>query len=77
MALLLSRGFLNQSSQSSLIGVQNILLQGQLGSSADFATLRDIKVRIKAVSSIKKITKSMKMVASSKLKKAQEKIGCC
>jgi len=37
-------------------------------------SLRDIKVRINAVNNIRKITKSMQMVASSKLKSAQAKL---
>ncbi len=38
------------------------------------ATLRDIKQRIKSVSSTQKITKAMKMVATAKLRRAQERI---
>lgn len=38
------------------------------------ASLRDIKVRIKSVESISKITKSMQMVASAKLRAAQNKV---
>lgn len=38
------------------------------------ATLRDIQRRIKAVSSTKQITKAMKMVAASKLRKAQSRM---
>lgn len=37
-------------------------------------SLRDIKVRINSVNNIRKITKSMQMVASSKLKNAQNKL---
>jgi F-type H+-transporting ATPase subunit gamma len=38
------------------------------------ATLRDIKRRIKAVHSTRQITKAMKMVAASKLRKAQSRM---
>ncbi|HDK81403.1 MAG TPA: F0F1 ATP synthase subunit gamma, partial [Nitrospirae bacterium] len=38
------------------------------------ATLRDIKNRIKAVQNTQKITKAMKMVAASKLKKVQTRM---
>jgi F-type H+-transporting ATPase subunit gamma len=38
------------------------------------ATLREIKRRIKAVHSTRQITKAMKMVAASKLRRAQEKM---
>ncbi len=38
------------------------------------ATLRDLRKRLKAVKNTQKITKAMKMVAASKLKKAQEAI---
>jgi F-type H+-transporting ATPase subunit gamma len=38
------------------------------------ATLRDIKNRIKAVENTKKITKAMKMVAASKLRKVQTRM---
>ncbi len=38
------------------------------------ATLRDLRKRLKAVKSTEKITKAMKMVAASKLKRAQEAI---
>lgn len=38
------------------------------------ATLRDIKRRIKGVQSTQKITKAMKMVAASKLRRAQEAV---
>jgi F-type H+-transporting ATPase subunit gamma len=38
------------------------------------ATLRDLRKRLKAVRSTEKITKAMKMVAASKLKRAQDSI---
>ena len=38
------------------------------------ATLRDLRKRVKAVKSTEKITKAMKMVAASKLKRAQDAI---
>ncbi|MEE2904509.1 MAG: ATP synthase F1 subunit gamma [Myxococcota bacterium] len=38
------------------------------------ATLRDLRKRLKAVKSTEKITKAMKMVAASKLKRAQDSI---
>jgi F-type H+-transporting ATPase subunit gamma len=38
------------------------------------ATLRDLRKRLKAVKNTQKITKAMKMVAASKLKKAQDAI---
>ncbi len=38
------------------------------------ANIRDIKTRIESVKSTKQITNAMKMVAASKLRKAQENI---
>jgi F-type H+-transporting ATPase subunit gamma len=37
----------------------------------NMATLREIELRLKSVRNIEKITKSMKMIASTKLSKAQ------
>lgn len=39
--------------------------------SRDMATLKEIQMRLKSVSNISKITKSMKMIASTKMTKAQ------
>ena len=36
------------------------------------ANLKDIRDRIKSVTSIQKVTKAMKMVAAAKMRKAQE-----
>lgn len=36
-----------------------------------YATLKDIQIRLKAIKNIGKITKSMKMISSTKLNKAQ------
>ena len=36
------------------------------------ANLKDIRQRIKSVSSLQKVTKAMKMVAAAKLRKSQE-----
>jgi len=41
----------------------------------NMATLKDIKLRIKSVSSIAKLTKTMQMVASSKLRAATRKVA--
>ena len=38
------------------------------------ATLRDIKLRIVGIKSTQKITKAMKMVATAKLRRAQNRI---
>ena len=40
--------------------------------SRNMATLKEVKARIKSVTSIQKITKSMKLVATTRLKKAEE-----
>eukprot|EP00009_Paramoeba_aestuarina_P006322 CAMPEP_0201518100 /NCGR_PEP_ID=MMETSP0161_2-20130828/9012_1 /ASSEMBLY_ACC=CAM_ASM_000251 /TAXON_ID=180227 /ORGANISM="Neoparamoeba aestuarina, Strain SoJaBio B1-5/56/2" /LENGTH=330 /DNA_ID=CAMNT_0047915767 /DNA_START=62 /DNA_END=1054 /DNA_ORIENTATION=+ len=40
--------------------------------SRDMATLKEVKNRIKSITSIQKITKSMKLVATTRLKKAEE-----
>ncbi|CCO37601.1 ATP synthase subunit gamma, mitochondrial AltName: Full=F-ATPase gamma subunit [Rhizoctonia solani AG-1 IB] len=37
----------------------------------NMATLREIEIRLKSVRNIEKITKSMKMIASTRLNKAQ------
>ncbi|KAH9474424.1 ATP synthase subunit gamma, mitochondrial [Psilocybe cubensis] len=42
-----------------------------LGAARNMATLREIELRLKSVRNIEKITKSMKMIASTKLAKAQ------
>jgi len=39
------------------------------------ANLRDIRIKIKSVKNIQKITQAMKMVAASKLKKVQDKVS--
>ncbi|KAJ7043406.1 ATPase, F1 complex, gamma subunit domain-containing protein [Mycena alexandri] len=41
------------------------------GNARNMATLREIELRLKSVKNIEKITKSMKMIASTKLAKAQ------
>ena len=38
-------------------------------------SLKEVKIRINSVSSTRKITSAMKLVASSKLRKAQQTIG--
>lgn len=45
--------------------------RGFHASAAQAATLRELEQRIKSVSNIEKITKSMKMIASTQLNKAQ------
>ncbi|KAF8576270.1 ATP synthase F1 gamma [Ramaria rubella] len=42
-----------------------------MGGARNMATLREIELRLKSVRNIEKITKSMKMIASTKLNKAQ------
>lgn len=37
-----------------------------------YATLKDIQLRLKSIQNIGKITKSMKMIASTKLNRAQK-----
>lgn len=37
-----------------------------------YATLKDIQLRLRSIQNIGKITKSMKMIASTKLSKAQK-----
>ncbi|KAJ8495378.1 hypothetical protein ONZ45_g12888 [Pleurotus djamor] len=55
--------------------VARIALQPTLGAAPagarNMATLREIELRLKSVKNIEKITKSMKMIASTKLAKAQ------
>lgn len=41
------------------------------GNARNMATLREIELRLKSVKNIEKITKSMKMIASTQLTKAQ------
>jgi len=48
-----------------------IRAQAPLGGVRNMATLREIELRLKSVRNIEKITKSMKMIASTKLSKAQ------
>jgi F-type H+-transporting ATPase subunit gamma len=40
--------------------------------SCGYATLKDIQLRLKSIQNIGKITKSMKMIASTKLNRAQK-----
>ncbi|KAI9360477.1 ATPase, F1 complex, gamma subunit domain-containing protein [Zopfochytrium polystomum] len=42
-----------------------------LGQARNYATLKEIQLRLKSISNIEKITKSMKMIASTKVTKAQ------
>ncbi|TPX64366.1 hypothetical protein CcCBS67573_g08430 [Chytriomyces confervae] len=44
---------------------------GALGQARGYATLKEIQMRLKSISNIAKITKSMKMIASTKVTKAQ------
>ncbi|GJJ14772.1 hypothetical protein Clacol_009040 [Clathrus columnatus] len=46
-------------------------LQDNINGTRNMATLREIELRLKSVKNIEKITKSMKMIASTKLSKAQ------
>ncbi|KAG8987987.1 atp3 gamma subunit of the F1 sector of mitochondrial F1F0 ATP synthase, partial [Tulasnella sp. 427] len=41
----------------------------------NMATLREIELRLKSVRNIEKITKSMKMIAATKLTKAQRAVN--
>jgi len=50
-------------------------LTSQPSSTRNMATLREIEMRLKSVRNIEKITKSMKMIASTKLAKAQRAMG--
>ncbi|CAJ0834321.1 1860_t:CDS:2 [Entrophospora sp. SA101] len=43
-----------------------------IGQNRNFATLKEIQLRLKSVNSIAKITKSMKMIASTKMTRAQK-----
>jgi len=47
---------------------------GLMGGSAQASKLKEIRARIKSVKSIEKITKTMKMIASSRLKAAQNRM---
>jgi len=47
---------------------------GLLGGAHTAANLKDVRIRIKSVKSIEKITKTMKMIASSRLKAAQSRM---
>lgn len=48
-----------------------VAAQGPASNARNMATLREIETRLKSVRNIEKITKSMKMIASTKLAKAQ------
>jgi len=45
---------------------------GSLANTANYATLREIESRLKSIRNIEKITKTMKIVASTKLNRAQK-----
>jgi len=76
-----SRGFgINKS-----FTFQNSLLQksqtnnalspfGQMGGAQEGSKLKEVKMRIKSVKSIEKITKTMKMIASSRLRSSQARM---
>ncbi|KAG2087599.1 hypothetical protein BD769DRAFT_1322359, partial [Suillus cothurnatus] len=53
------------------IATQPSPLGAALKSARNMATLREIELRLKSVKNIEKITKSMKMSASTELAKAQ------
>jgi len=50
---------------------RQVLFSVNAGKARNMATLREIQLRLKSVSNISKITKSMKMIASTKMTKAQ------
>jgi len=53
------------------VSAQPSVLGAAPQSARNMATLREIELRLKSVRNIEKITKSMKMIASTKLAKAQ------
>ncbi|PPQ92014.1 hypothetical protein CVT25_004871 [Psilocybe cyanescens] len=55
----------------SLARVAAVAQPPAFGAARNMATLREIELRLKSVRNIEKITKSMKMIASTKLAKAQ------
>ncbi|KXN74576.1 ATP synthase F1 gamma [Conidiobolus coronatus NRRL 28638] len=58
----------NAARQATRISTKNATSYVQ---SSNMATLREIQTRLKSISNIEKITKSMKMISSTKLAKAQ------
>eukprot|EP01095_Lingulamoeba_sp_RSL-Kostka_P008374 TRINITY_DN2781_c0_g4_i1.p1 TRINITY_DN2781_c0_g4~~TRINITY_DN2781_c0_g4_i1.p1 ORF type:complete len:340 (-),score=119.40 TRINITY_DN2781_c0_g4_i1:280-1272(-) len=59
------------SNYNNLLINNSINLQKDVLQKQEMASLKDLKIRIESVKSIKKITASMKLVAASKLKGAQ------
>jgi F-type H+-transporting ATPase subunit gamma len=58
--------------RNSLLAVNSISATSQ--QQRNFATLKDISLRLKSVKNIQKITKSMKMVAAAKYAKAEREL---
>ena len=65
-----SRGSFNLSVAKKLTCV--FCLRPAVANAANFATLREIEGRLKSIKNIEKITKTMKIVASTKLNRAQK-----
>jgi len=65
-----------------IVGAKSTLLRGASASPAllnvasqrNFATLKDLSIRLKSVKNIQKITKSMKMVAAAKYARAEREL---
>jgi len=62
---------LSRTARPALCASNAILARSAVPTAANFATLREIEGRLKSIRNIEKITKTMKIVASTKLTRAQ------
>jgi F-type H+-transporting ATPase subunit gamma len=75
MATLLSKGsLLGSALKTQIVSAPQAKNLAPSGQSMNAANLKDIKIRIKSVQSIRKITKTMNMIATARLKAAQNKM---
>jgi len=73
MALVLRQGFQNHS--TTTLNSFKAIEECQLGGVREGGNLKEIRRRLKSISSISKITKTMKMIASSRLREAQNRMN--
>ena len=73
MALLLTKGLRTPSFQKNGTQVISPIVNDNIavGGIREGSSLKDVKIRMKSVKAIQKITKTMKMIASSRLREAQ------
>jgi len=66
---------LSRAARPALAAGNAAMARAVVPNSANYATLREIEGRLKSIKNIEKITKTMKIVASTKLARAQKAMG--